>query len=669
MISFFAQGRADDVTEPYILLDWLALVRRCNVAPRHQIEWHVTPQQATISPSMKLLGIEFFDFACFDRQFVRLSPGLVLLVGKNNAGKTAILRGLTLLAGLPIDNPRQVASNVAPYCRRQTPQPTLEFHLIFAAESADFSHFSNADQGWINLMLAKNPFFRFIFRAWPNQNLVTWSAINLQIGDYPHDPPIPVVIFAPAGAVLNHYQMTIEEGLPRLKGYPRTSLLPHLGSVTAQPDGTHSVILKHDAPLMGTVGELRTTKLVAAHRVPHSSMGLQSTNELPSDANTLAGYLQTLQNNERSKFERIELFLTSVFPEFKYVNPSNRNNQVAITLTSRATSQDVPLSHCGTGVEQLLSLATFAMTTAEESILLMDEPHSFLHPSAERSLVEFINNNMKRFFVVSTHSAILINSTEADRINYLQPPGQGFSFSSANVQETSRILLELGYRNSDVLFNDRLIAVEGESDREILRVLLPNLPGISNENIDRTGFPVMEGAGEGCRALQTAVLRFEKLLDAIGRAKQPRLYLFDGDKTSEDQELIRGTRFGTATVPIAFLPRLEIENYLLDAEAIAKALEEQAELDEIELAGCDTASVNHELDTLLQLNDSKLFPKGKLGDPRHSCKGSLVLERIFNKFGRQRYEKKRTGLLLARLLKHSLHPELNEIATVVQGLF
>jgi energy-coupling factor transporter ATP-binding protein EcfA2 len=618
---------------------------------------------------MKFLGVEFFDFACFDRQFVRLPPGLVLLAGKNNAGKTAILRGLTLLGGLPIGDHRQVASNVAPYCRRQIPQPSLEFHLIFAAEGADFPHFSNADKGWSNLMLEKNPFFRFIFRAWPNQNLVTWVAVNLHAWDYPHDPPVAVVTFGPAGPLINHYVMAVEAGLPRLTGKPSTALMPHVGAVTLAPDGTHTVAIRHDIPLMGAAFELRTTKLVAAHRVPHPSMGLQSTTELPADANTLAGYLQTLQNNERAKFDQVESFLTSVFPEFRYVNPSNRNNQVAITLTNRATSQEVPLSHCGTGVEQLLSLSTFAMTVPEECILLMDEPHSFLHPSAERKLVEFINSNKKRNFVVSTHSAILINSTEADRINYLQPPGTGFAFSSSDSSETSRILLELGYRNSDVLFNDRLIAVEGGSDREILRVLLRNHPNIPNEDIDRTGFPVMEGAGEGARALQTAVLRFEKLLDAIGRARQPRLYLFDGDKSLEEQNLLSGTRFGEATAPVAFLPRLEIENYLLDAGAIAQALREQGALDEIELPNFDTADVINELNAILALNDHTFFPKGKKEDPRHSCKGSRVLERIFEKFGRQKYEKKRTGVLLARLLKQTEHVHVNEIVAVVQGVF
>jgi predicted ATPase len=46
---------------------------------------------------MKLIGIEFDDYASFDKQFVRLGDGINLIVGRNNAGKTALLRGISLI--------------------------------------------------------------------------------------------------------------------------------------------------------------------------------------------------------------------------------------------------------------------------------------------------------------------------------------------------------------------------------------------------------------------------------------------------------------------------------------------------------------------------------------------------------------------------------------------
>jgi hypothetical protein len=76
---------------------------------------------------------------------------------------------------------------------------------------------------------------------------------------------------------------------------------------------------------------------------------------------------------------------------------------------------------------------------------------------------------------------------------------------------------------------------------------------------------VLEGVGKGSTALQTSILRHEKLVNAIGRADQPRMYLFDGDHKDDEKNVLRGTSSPVGGEPIKsnFLMRLEIENYLL----------------------------------------------------------------------------------------------------------
>jgi hypothetical protein len=41
---------------------------------------------------MKFLGVELGQFACFERQFLRMQPWTQPLRRKNNSGNTAILR-------------------------------------------------------------------------------------------------------------------------------------------------------------------------------------------------------------------------------------------------------------------------------------------------------------------------------------------------------------------------------------------------------------------------------------------------------------------------------------------------------------------------------------------------------------------------------------------------
>jgi predicted ATPase len=169
---------------------------------------------------------------------------------------------------------------------------------------------------------------------------------------------------------------------------------------------------------------------------------LQAAYDLPSDAQNLAQFLQTLHGRDRDTFEIIERFVITTFPEFRHVNAvSGPNNQLWIDLTEALTNRRIPLSNCGTGVEQILTLATFVLTTPKPGIILMDEPHSYLHPTAERSLVQFLHEHSEHKYLISTHSAVLMNAVEPDRIIYVSPPGQPYKPAQENA-EVSKILFE-----------------------------------------------------------------------------------------------------------------------------------------------------------------------------------------------------------------------------------
>jgi hypothetical protein len=88
---------------------------------------------------MKLLGVEFANFACLDRQFIPLRPGINLLVGKNNAGKTALLRGLSALGSLPVGNVQPIPAELAGYCRDSSSTFTIE--LLYRTEQSDAQFF------------------------------------------------------------------------------------------------------------------------------------------------------------------------------------------------------------------------------------------------------------------------------------------------------------------------------------------------------------------------------------------------------------------------------------------------------------------------------------------------------------------------------------------------
>lgn len=83
---------------------------------------------------MKLIGIEFQDFACFDKKFVGITDGLKILVGRNNSGKTALLRGITLLGDLGVEPRRTSLRDFAGYARAET---SFGLNVTFESESED----------------------------------------------------------------------------------------------------------------------------------------------------------------------------------------------------------------------------------------------------------------------------------------------------------------------------------------------------------------------------------------------------------------------------------------------------------------------------------------------------------------------------------------------------
>lgn len=53
---------------------------------------------------MKLLGLEFKGIAGYTRQFVSFENGINLITGRNNIGKSALLRSSTVLGHLPVNS-------------------------------------------------------------------------------------------------------------------------------------------------------------------------------------------------------------------------------------------------------------------------------------------------------------------------------------------------------------------------------------------------------------------------------------------------------------------------------------------------------------------------------------------------------------------------------------
>jgi len=622
---------------------------------------------------MILKGVQFGNYACFTQQFVPVRDGLNLLVGKNNAGKTALLRGLAALAALPLANwPRppqetyQFVNSLREYTREDASEPHYAAEITFRMEEGDQTPLRSDAAHWAQLVQQNEVLavYKFWFLPLRGENQIVFDSCELRI---PGCPDIPILVSSEQGLSIQSYDLPQPGStLPRLLG---VSVVNPGGQQVSGFDRKNRwlpvPVVDH---YFDGLAPFASARYVSPHRVVTPWIDIHTAESLPENADNLPVFLQTLHGRNRKAFQQIENFVLSVFPEFTAVNPATERNQVRITLSRRDVEKDIPLTHCGTGVEQILAIATFAITAEKGAVLLIDEPHSFLHPTAERQVIDFLRADQRHRFVISTHSAVFMNSVEADRITHIEAPGKAYSSADQEVS-VSRILLDLGYRNSDVLFYDALIVVEGRTDKAILPSLLA-LAGVRPERLARVGFPTLEGAPERLRNLQTAILKYEKLIGALSQTNIPRIYLLDGDRSPDDRNTLQSMQNAErgTSIPAMFLPRTEIENYLLVPSAIEAAIREEAELAGIEI-NVTTGDIGRRITELLTENDTKLFPHGKGDDPARHVKGSVLLQRLYGSFSNLVYDKQHSGTLIAHHLRAHGQPLSSEILELVKQVF
>ncbi|MGD0401619.1 MAG: AAA family ATPase [Candidatus Acidiferrales bacterium] len=604
---------------------------------------------------MKPIGIRFENFACFEECYVRLDEGIQILVGKNNAGKTAILRGLTALRGLPFGTHDDLPFNLGGYARGAATPADFTFHVECSFEESDFALLGGQMERWPQVRNSKNQLIDFDFRLLGVGNFVGLQGVTLNLDDR----KIPLVQKESNAWIQPQYN--------------------HLGQTAGR------VVLRETSERRGSSGEtwpifdasifsalvpLKNARMIDAHRVARSEDGMRAVDELTPNVESLPSFLDTLNGSDRRKFHQVEDLVKRVFPELEFVNPQKKQTSVFLTLTGRMGGPAIPLTHCGTGVEQVLALGAFVLAAPTGSILLLDEPHSYLHPSAEREIINFLQEHSEHRYVISTHSAILINAVPPDRVFAVSSP----RITRANRQQpaqTAALLHSLGYKNSDFLFSDRLIFVEGESDQEILPILLGRNPSFEKSDIARSGFPKMDGEGKlRGSAKQTPLLFFEKFLKELGKTSLPRIYLFDGDANEQDKQVVQSTPIiaESNSASIAFLPRCELENYLVVPPAIVQAIRQLADLEGKNISTLNENSVDIQIQELLSKENGKLFPDGKEGDPLRKVKGSIVLERVFATY-ELKYRKRIEGRLLAEYVTVQNQPALAEIWDCARPIF
>lgn len=128
----------------------------------------------------------------------------------------------------------------------------------------------------------------------------------------------------------------------------------------------------------------------------------------------------------------------------------------------------LPLESFGTGIHQLVILCS-ALVINEDKIVCIEEPEIHLHPELQRMFLDFLIKETNNVYFISTHSNIFVDFHNDLKINHVSYNGISTTIEQVNGSENIYELLnDLGYKNSDLLQSNGVIWVEGPSDRVYL---------------------------------------------------------------------------------------------------------------------------------------------------------------------------------------------------------
>ncbi len=401
-----------------------------------------------------------------------------------------------------------------------------------------------------------------------------------------------------------------------------------------------------------------------AERLKIGTHAFGARSELEPDANNLPEVLNSLQTQNPARYRRYNDLVTRVFPSVRWiaVRPT-QGAQLEIVLWEHGLETErqdlaVPLLQSGTGISQVLAMLYVVVTAESDRLIIIDEPNSFLHPGAVRALLEILREYPRHQYIISTHAPQTIAALGPEaRIHLLQKNADQATvvvpIDPAETAQVREVLAEVGARISDIFGAESILWVEGGTEEQCFRLIVERQLQLPLRSIAVVG---VRHTGDFDRRNARWALELYERVSSAGALMPPVLgFIFDRETrtATEIDDITRQSRGA-----VNFLPTRMYENYLLVPGAIASALSSR---------GITIPPEHVAEDLTARRGNPAYYPRGDTSDPT-SIDGAAVLRDLFAtlSYSRLEYTKIRDGVALTTWLLDHEADALGEVATLLR---
>lgn len=602
-----------------------------------------------------------------DSGIIQFLPGFNIIIGPNNAGKTALLESLAL----SFENKPHLSEKVLP--PQHETQPNLEGSKVNVTISIPGSE----------IVKVYNRLEKPVTMAAPIDDREAGRVINDRFRE---GVDIEVSLGAnsqyPDKPHLNLYSPLMSNGQYTYTGLTMgTDDLFHLTHIPNPPNTPEGMSLNFRVL---NQFKKKIYRFVASRVIDNCP--IKNSDQLKPNAANLADVLLRLSTREPHQYKLFNEDVTKVFPETKWVYAEMLDTTTdtasiyisPIEPTKQRRDLAFALSEYGTGVGQVLAILYILHTAREPKVLIIDEPQSFLHPRAVKTLIEILKKHPQHQYFIATHSPVVISSTEPSTImvlTYKEGITSMKELNSHSLDELKELLTELGVEISDIFGADNILWVEGPSESNCFPIILKKYTKYTLRDIRI--FPhdnIGDLESKKKEELAKKIFKLHSIISNWSTLYTSKVhFIWDmEDRSKEDMDGL-AKRCGNL---LKFLPRRMFENYLINERGIAELINSYW-LPDSDFSKVSESDVKTKLNELLAKKDY-FAPLTKIEDRSEpnwlvNIDGSSLLDDVLNELTNKCLEYKKNkpdrSLRLTKLLISSEDEnELGKLGKFIEGV-